>query len=154
KRFADEGELGGFTIKVSRAKVGCLALLKAHSVSPGLESRPKLVIGLNRTGFLNRLSDGLGEFEHPLLARFLKGAPQGVMPIDDARRLLMVLAAEAGLAMRAVTDAGPEGHVEEDSLEVVVLHQLAQAGEGMLAIGRVGAHLPHAAEHDGVIAVL
>ena len=65
----------------------------------------------------------------------------------------MIFVAEALRTIRAITDAGPEGHIDKNAVKLVVPHQFTQAGKGMLTIGGVRANSAGATEHLAVISL-
>src|ERR1017187_6552376 len=88
---------------------------------------------------LHRSRHQFGKFQQPRRAGFLESAPDGIVPIDDARQFGVLLAAESFRTVVAIADFRPEGHIEENSLNVVVADDLLDAGHNIIAIRRVWA---------------
>ena len=80
-----------------------------------------------------------GELAQPNLPPALKGNPPLVEPVDRGGDRTADLGGEPLLAMVAVTDGRPEGHVEAETLGVEQPALFLDPGADILAIGRVGA---------------
>ena len=146
--FAHHGVLRGTAVEISSQIVtgrGGFQWLSGH---PAAEDNGILMGYRNRPRLFNGVGQRLCELQHPALPGLLEIAPIGVIPIDYPWRLRLVLLPIACRAVGTVTDARPEGHVNENPLDGVLSHDLPQASESVFPVRRVGTDQPGTAFHD------
>ncbi len=143
KQLPHEGALQGVAVEIALEEFVLRHQWPRGAVVPTARVNRSLVLNRGlRADRLDRAGANLGELAQPLLTLALEPHPSLIRPVHRPRQFTADLVAPASLAVRAVADAHPEGHVEADAVAVVARGQLAGPGADVFPIRRVGADEP------------
>ena len=120
-------------------------LVQACALADGLHTISLCCIRDSGLCILRGLCTGPGELKEPALSGLLEGKPIGVMPGNDPRQVPANLPSEPRGAVWAVAETGPEGHIEEYTLKIIILAELLYLSYHKIPIARVGTTNPIAA---------
>ena len=106
-------------VEIASQKVIVASKIERNPTRPVEKGNGKIVIDGNVRRLFDESREEARELDHPLLACPLKGAPNGIAPVDDAGNSISGFCRKASTASIAFANAWPEGHVEKEAIERV-----------------------------------